>query len=196
MNQKTITEMICILDKSGSMYGKEADTIGSYNQMLNQQKELPGEAYITTALFSDDCHILYCHTPVRQAEELTEKEYYVRGNTALLDALGKVITQSEQTISVHRQKCHAKVLVFIITDGMENASKYYSIRDIQKLVQEKQDDGWEFLFFGTDMEILGFAQQTGIKRENTLHYSRDADGIRSGYMTAGQRFSEIRKQTK
>lgn len=196
MYKKTITEMICILDKSGSMYGKEADTIGSYNQMLNQQKKLPGEAYITTALFSDDCHILYCHTPVQQAGELTEKKYYVSGNTALFDAIGKVLTQTDQIFSDTCSKYETHILVFIITDGMENASRHYTMDAVRKLIREKQSKGWEILFFGTDMDILNLAQSTGIKKENTLHYSRDTEGIRSGYLKAGQRFSEMRRQTK
>lgn len=196
MSKKKITEMICILDKSGSMYGKELDTIGSYNQMLKEQKEQPGEAYITTAFFSDHCQTVYRHMPIQEARPLTEKDYFTAGNTALFDAIGKVLTQTGQILSDQCGTCEENVLVFIITDGMENASKNYDLPSIRRLIREKQDKGWEFLFLGTDMEILDMAQSTGIKKGNTFQYSRDSKGIRTGYQAAGHRFSEIRKKTK
>ncbi len=196
MNTGQITEMICILDKSGSMYGKESDTIGSYNQMLKEQKIQPGEAYITTALFSDCCRILYRHTPIQKAAELTETTYFTGGNTAFFDAVGKVLTEADQVISGNGKRFQPKVLVFIITDGIENASRYYNLFTIRKLIQEKQSQGWEFLFFGTDMETLELAQSTGIKKKNTLQYTRDSKGIKTGYQTAGQLFTQMRRRTE
>ena len=196
MSTSQITEMICILDKSGSMYGKESDTIGSFNQMLKEQKDQPGEAYITTALFSDCCRVLYRHIPVQKAEELTEATYFPGGNTALFDAIGEVINEADQVISGTGNNSQPKILVFIITDGMENASRHYDLHTIRKLIQEKQSNGWEFLFFGTDMETLELAQSTGIKKKNTLQYTRDSKGIKTGYQTAGQLFTQMRRRTE
>ncbi len=187
MKNSSIKEMICILDQSGSMYGKEEDTIRNYNDMLKKQKQQDGEAYITTALFSDQCHILYRHMPIRQAEALTHMEYYAYGNTALFDAIGTVFE------GVKPEK-NEKVLVFIITDGMENASTKYDQKKIRNFIQEKQRRGWEILFFGTEMRILDLARETGIKKEHTMYYSKDFEGIRTGYEVAGSRFSEIRKE--
>ncbi len=187
MKNNSIKEMICILDQSGSMYGREEDTIRSYNDMLKEQKQQEGEAYITTALFSDQCHILYRHMPIRQAEALTQMEYYAYGNTALFDAIGTVFEEVEP-------EKDEKVLVFIMTDGMENASIQYDQKKVRHLIQEKQRKGWEILFFGTEMRILDLAEETGIKKEHTMYYSKDFEGIRTGYELAGNRFSEIRKE--
>ena len=186
MSTSQITEMICIIDKSGSMYGKESDTIGSFNQMLKEQKDQPGEAYITTALFSDCCRILYRHTPIQKAAELTETTYFTGGNTAFFDAVGKVLTEADQVISGNGKRFQPKVLVF----------RYYNLFTIRKLIQEKQSQGWEFLFFGTDMETLELAQSTGIKKKNTLQYTRDSKGIKTGYQTAGQLFTQMRRRTE
>ena len=187
MQDGSIKEMICILDQSGSMYGKEQDTIRNYNHMLEEQKQQEGEAYITTALFNDQCHILCRHMPIRRAEALTPKEYYAYGNTALFDAIGTVFAEAET-------EKDEKVLVFIMTDGMENASIQYDQKKIRHLIQEKQRKGWEILFFGTEMRILDQARETGIKKEHTMYYSKDFEGIRTGYELAGNRFSEIRKE--
>ena len=192
MNNKTIAEMICILDKSGSMYGKEQDTIENYNRMLAELKKLPGETYITTALFSEHCRLLYHHIPVQNAKDLTEKDYYTEGDTALFDAIGEMLTTPGTAASEDKTAPVSGILVFIITDGMENASRHYDLQDVRNLIQEKQAAGWEILFFGTDMDVLELAQKTGIKKENTFQYSPDTLGIRSGYQTAEKRFSQLR----
>ncbi len=196
MNKIQTAEMICLLDKSGSMYGKETDTIESYNHMLKKQKELPGEAYITTVLFSDRLEILNLHTPVQNVEELTDKEYFTEGNTALFDAIGKVLTQADRIISQYSESSTPRVLVFIITDGAENASRDYSLPAVRSLLQKKQDAGWEILFFGTDLDILKTAQSIGIKKEHTFPYSMDSSGIRTSYQTAGLYFSRLRRKTE
>lgn len=194
--KKKVTEMVCILDRSGSMYRKRKDTIGSFNRMIVEQKKEPGEAYVTTALFSDQCEVLYSHTPIREAEEMTERDYYIGGNTALFDAVGKVFHQTEEILKDREEEYEEKVLVFIITDGMENASVQYGRHQIRKLMEEKQKKGWVILFFGTDMEMIKLAEDTGIRKENTTCYPDTAEGIRQSFMTAGKCFSELRRDQK
>lgn len=191
--KKKATEMVCILDRSGSMYKKRKDTIGSFNQMLEKQKREPGEAYITTALFSDQCDVLYSHTPIRETEELTEQDYYIGGNTALFDAIGKVFHQTDSLLEGREGDYEEKVLVFIITDGMENASVQYGRQQIKKLIEEKQKKGWVILFFGTDMEMIKLAEDTGIRKENTTCYPDTAEGIRESFLMAGSYFSSLRR---
>ena len=191
--KKKATEMVCILDRSGSMYKKRKDTIGSFNQMLEKQKREPGEAYITTALFSDQCDVLYSHTPIRETEELTEQDYYIGGNTALFDAIGKVFHQTDSLLEGREGDYEEKVLVFIITDGMENASVQYGRQQIKKLIEEKQTKGWVILFFGTDMEMIKLAEDTGIRKENTTCYPDTAEGIRESFLMAGSCFSSLRR---
>ena len=191
--KKKATEMVCILDRSGSMYKKRKDTIGSFNQMLEKQKREPGEAYITTALFCDQCDVLYSHTPIRETEELTEQDYYIGGNTALFDAIGKVFHQTDSLLEGREGDYEEKVLVFIITDGMENASVQYGRQQIKKLIEEKQKKGWVILFFGTDMEMIKLAEDTGIRKENTTCYPDTAEGIRESFLMAGSCFSSLRR---
>ena len=191
--KKKATEMVCILDRSGSMYKKRKDTIGNFNQMLEKQKREPGEAYITTALFSDQCDVLYSHTPIRETEELTEQDYYIGGNTALFDAIGKVFHQTDSLLEGREGDYEEKVLVFIITDGMENASVQYGRQQIKKLIEEKQKKGWVILFFGTDMEMIKLAEDTGIRKENTTCYPDTAEGIRESFLMAGSCFSGLRR---
>lgn len=191
--KKKATEMVCILDRSGSMYKKRKDTIGSFNQMLEKQKREPGEAYITTALFSDQCDVLYSHTPIRETEELTEQDYYIGGNTALFDAIGKVFHQTDSLLEGREGDYEEKVLVFIITDGMENTSVQYGRQQIKKLIEEKQKKGWVILFFGTDMEMIKLAEDTGIRKENTTCYPDTAEGIRESFLMAGSCFSSLRR---
>ena len=191
--KKKATEMVCILDRSGSMYKKRKDTIGSFNQMLEKQKMEPGEAYITTALFSDQCDVLYSHTPIRETEELTEQDYYIGGNTALFDAIGKVFHQTDSLLEGREGDYEEKMMVFIITDGMENASVQYGRQQIKKLIEEKQKKGWVILFFGTDMEMIKLAEDTGIRKENTTCYPDTAEGIRESFLMAGSCFSSLRR---
>ena len=128
------------------MYGKEADTIGSYNKMLREQQQIPGKAYITTALFGDECEILCCHTPVGYAGELTAKDYFVKGNTALYDAVGKVFSVVTDSLHDMSPAYEKKVAVFIITDGMENASVRWRAPEIRTLIAEKRKKGWKIVF--------------------------------------------------
>ena len=193
MLKTKMIEMVCILDKSGSMYEKEKDTIASYNHMLEKQKEKEGEAYITTALFSDTCKIICSHEHLCQADALTEKNYYAEGNTALFDAIGKVFCQVEQVLEQYEKDREKKVFVFIITDGLENASTEYDQAKICQLIDEKQERGWEILFLGANRSVVRMAQMWGIKKENTIEYTNDSRGITKSYELAGHRFTRMRE---
>ena len=191
--KKKMTEMVCILDQSGSMYGKEKTMIENYNQMIDHQKTQEGEAYITTALFCDFCEVLYSHTTIQQVPEMTGKDYYTTGNTALYDAIGAVFCQVEGILQEHKEEYEEKVLVFIMTDGMENASRQFNKIQIQQLIDEKQKTGWKILFFGTNMEVLDLAKDIGVKEQNTIAYTNDLEGISFSYEYAGNIFTELRR---
>ena len=141
------TEVVFILDRSGSMAGLESDTIGGFNGMLEKQKELEGRAYLTTALFDDRYELLHDHIDIRKAEKLTEKQYYVRGCTALLDAVGYTI----QKIA-HEKDEDSQVIMIITTDGYENASHEYTYASLKKLIEKKKKEGWEFIFLGANID--------------------------------------------
>ena len=126
----------------------------------------------------------------------TWNRFCPEGNTALFDAIGKVLTQADRIISQYSESSTPRVLVFIITDGVENASRDYSLPAVRSLLQKKQDAGWEILFFGTDPDILKTAQSIGIKKEHTFPYSMDSSGIRTSYQTAGLYFSRLRRKTE
>ena len=195
--KKKATEMVCILDRSGSMYRKRKDTIGSFNQMLERQKRESGEAYITTALFSDQCEVLYSHTPVREVKELNEREYYIGGNTALFDAIGKVFNQTDSLLEGregdYEEAEAGGERVCAITKVSPGCSVQYGAQQIKELIEERQKKGWVILFFGTDMEMIKLAEDTGIPKENTTCYPDTAEGIRNSFLMAGSCFSKLRK---
>lgn len=196
MGRAKVTEMVCILDRSGSMYGKEKDTIRNYNEMLRKQKREEGEAYITTALFSDQCEVLYSHTPIASAKEMDDSTYYVYGNTALFDGIGRVFSQIDQTIADTGWGEEEKVLVFIITDGMENASRQYNGEQIHQMIEERQNRGWVILFFGTEMEAVHMAQKIGIRQNHTARYDNNEEGLKRSYQIAGDLFAGMREENQ
>ena len=159
MNEN-LTELVFILDRSGSMAGREQDTIGGFNGMIEKQKALAGEARVTTVLFDSVSKVLYSRASLRDVKPLTEKEYYARGSTALLDAVGTAIdvvgAQLRDTPEAERP---AKVIVIITTDGAENASREYSLEEVkEKIAHQKEKYSWEFLFLGADIDAFGAAR--------------------------------------
>ncbi|SHK27708.1 vWA domain-containing protein [Hespellia stercorisuis] len=187
MNQKKVHEMVCVIDKSRSMHGKEQATIQSYNEMIQKQNQ-ESSIYITTTLFSDDSRVLHTHTPIKEVKPLTEREYYTEGNTALFDAIGKTFLQVEELL---RGEVDPRVVVMIITDGLENASTCFSGEEILQLIRRKQKEGWEIMLFGTNLEMIDIAKRVGIKKENVLKYPDTEDGLRTSYQIAGRRFTEM-----
>ena len=181
--KKGLTELVFIIDRSGSMGGLESDTIGGFNAMLKEQQAVEGEAVVTTVLFDDKYELLHDRIDIRAVSPLTEKNYTVGGNTALLDALGKTIRKirdvQEHTAENYRAE---KVLFIIITDGEENASREYSAERIKARIEyQKQKYGWEFVFFGANMDAVLEAGKLGISAEYAQNYCADASGTSTAY---------------
>lgn len=173
-----LTELVFILDRSGSMCGLEKDTIGGFNAMLEKQKEQEGECRVTTVLFDHRYTLLHDRIDVRAIAPITEKEYNVGGSTALLDAMGftieKLIAVQKQTNEAYRAE---KVLFVIITDGEENASRTYCAEEIkEKIAHQKAQYSWEFIFLGANIDAVQTAQRFGIDRDRAVDYVPDAEG--------------------
>lgn len=188
--KKSLTELVFIIDRSGSMGGLESDTIGGFNAMLNEQQAASGEAVVTTVLFDDKYELLHDRLDIRAVAPLTDKDYTVRGSTALLDALGRTINKiraaQKHTAENYRAE---KVLFVIITDGLENASREYSAERIKtRIERQKQKYGWEFVFFGANMDAVIEAGKLGIAADRAHNYFADAIGTSAAY-TAMSAFS-------
>lgn len=187
-------EVVFLLDRSGSMSRLESDTIGGFNATLNKQKEEPGEVVWSTVLFDDKHEVIHDRVPIRQIEKLTDREYYVRGCTALLDAIGRAIRHIGNIHKYARPEDVPEKTIFIITtDGMENASVEYTYRKIEQMIRRQQEQyGWEFLFLGANMDAVCVAAKMGIRRERAATYVNDAEGIRTNYSAVGQAISDFR----
>ncbi len=188
------TELVFILDRSGSMAGLESDTIGGYNAMLRRQREEPGEATVTTVLFSDGHELLHDRIDLRAIRPLTEQEYQVGGCTALLDtighAIGKLMNVQRHTDARHRA---GRVLFVITTDGLENASREFTQAQIRTLVErQKAECGWEFLFLGANIDAIDTAKQFGIHASRAVNYNADPRGLQVSYDTLCEAVSEFR----
>lgn len=192
------TELVFILDKSGSMAGLEADTIGGFNSLLKKQKAEPGDAIVTTVLFDNNYVLLHDRFDIKGIKPITSAEYYVEGTTALLDAVGRTI---QKIISVQRNSSDEmradKVLFVIITDGMENASREYTFEKIKAMIELERDKyGWEFIFLGANIDAEAAADQFGIKRDNAVNYHPDSRGVELNYMAVSDAVTSIRKGHK
>lgn len=196
--KKNLTELVFILDKSGSMAGLEADTIGGYNAMLNKQQKAEGEAIVTTVLFDHQYELLHDRINVKGISPLTEEDYEVGGTTALLDAIGftiqKIVNVQKRTNEVERAE---KVLFVITTDGMENASREFRADKIKKMVQyQKEKYGWEFLFLGANIDAVSTAARFGIEEAFAVDYHADAIGTQVNYEAVSEAVSNIRNGKK
>ena len=191
-NKPKDVELVFILDRSGSMGGLESDTIGGYNSMLSKQKkEKTGKVSVTTVLFDDQYELLYNQVPIEKVSPMTEKEYYVRGSTALLDAIGKTVMQVKA--NQDKKEIKDKVLFVIITDGMENASREYRTEQVKKLIEErKEKDNWEFLFLGANIDAIGAAKDIGIDSSRAVRFKSDKKGTAKNYEVLNEAIKEIR----
>ena len=171
--KKNLTELVMILDRSGSMGGLESDTVGGYNSMLHRQAEAEGEVLVSTVLFDDRSEVLYDRVPLEKVPQMTEKEYYVRGCTALLDAVGGAIHHIENVHKYIREEDRP---------GRENASREYSYDRVKEMVErQKEKYGWEFLFLGANIDAVKTAGRFGIKADRAANYNSDHVGTALNY---------------
>ena len=192
--KKGLTELVFILDRSGSMQGLEADTIGGFNAMIEKQKKEPGEAFVSTVLFDDRTEVLHDRVRVSEVRPITDREYYVRGCTALLDAIGGAIRHIGGIHKYARpEDVPEHTLLVITTDGMENASRRYSARQINGMIRrQKEQYGWEFLFLGANIDAVETAGQLGIAPDRAVNYRCDSEGTRLNYQVVGQAVAAVR----
>lgn len=189
MNNK-FTEIVFILDRSGSMWGLEDDTIGGFNSMMEKQKKQKGQALVTTVLFDDCYEILHDRQPLETLMPINAEQYYVRGCTALLDAIGRSISRIQ---NLHRHGDTAENVIFIIiTDGMENASSEYTCHQIQDMIRKQKEAGWEFVFLGANMDAVKEASKMGIGEERSVTYENDGPGIALNYEVISETVSTVR----
>ena len=193
--RKGLTEVVFILDRSGSMSGLEADTIGGFNSMIEKQKNEEGEAYISTVLFDDQTEVLYDRVPVDRVEPMNDRQYYVRGCTALLDALGGAIHHIGNVHKYARpEDVPEKTLFIITTDGMENASRRYTYGRVKEMVEhEKEKYGWEFLFLGANIDAIDVAGRFGIGADRAINYECDSIGTALNYQVLSETISAVRR---
>ena len=181
--KKNLTELVFILDRSGSMQGLEGDIIGGFNAMLEKQKQEPGEAFVSAVLFDDRAEVLYDRVKVGEVKPINDKEYYVRGCSALLDAVGGAVRHIRNIHKYARSEEVPEHTLFVITtDGMENASRRYSARRVKEMIQrQKEKYGWEFLFLGANMDAVETAGHLGIAPDRAINYHCDSEGTRLNY---------------
>ena len=188
------TEIVFILDRSGSMAGLEKDTIGGYNAMLKKQKELSQHATVTTVLFDDEYQLLHDRIHINSVAPITEKEYEVRGATALLDAIGKSIIRMEQVQNATLLEERAEKVLFVITtDGEENASVEFTYAKIKKLIERQKERGWEFIFLGANIDAIEEASKLGIEAERAVQYHADSEGTHVNFATLSEAIVEFRQ---
>ncbi len=197
MKQNT-TELVFILDKSGSMCGLEEDTIGGFNSMLKKQQELSEECRITTVLFNQTSVLLHDRIEIQAVNPISEQEYEVGGSTALLDAIGqaidKIVLVQKNTAKEYRSE---KVLFVIITDGAENASQKYSAQKVKSMIKHQQEKyHWEFIFLGANIDAVETADNIGIKREFVSNYVHDGEGTRKNFKVLNSVMSCFRLSSK
>ena len=192
--KKNLTELVFILDRSGSMQGLEVDTIGGFNAMLEKQKKEPGEAFVSTILFNDHTQVLHDRVKIEAVEPITHREYYVRGCTALLDAIGGAIHHIGNIHKYARSEDVPEHTLFVITtDGMENASRRYTSQQVKTMIQrQKEKYGWEFLFLGANIDAVETAGSLGIAPDRAVNYHCDSEGTRLNYEVMSQAVTAVR----
>ena len=189
-----LTELVFILDRSGSMAGLEDDTIGGFNAMIEKQKRQEGEAYVSTVLFNNDSKVIHDRANIRSISPMTAQDYTVGGCTALLDAIGDAIHHIGNVHKYARREDVPRHTLFVITtDGMENASHRYTADEIRKKIQrQKEKYGWEFLFLGANIDAVETASRIGIAKNRAVSYRSDAVGTRLNYEVVGDAVAQLR----
>ena len=193
-----LTELVFILDRSGSMGGLESDTIGGFNSMLAKQQAEPGECRITTVLFDNEYEVLHDRIDIKAVSAITDSEYFVRGQTALLDAVGRTINKiggvQKNTAEDFRAE---KVLFVITTDGMENASREFGYDKIKSMIEhQKSKYGWEFIFLGANIDAVEVAGRFGIAGNRSQSFHNDSEGVALNYCVVSEAVSSLRAAPK
>ncbi len=193
-----VTELVFILDRSGSMAGLETDTVGGFNGMIAKQKQQEGEAFVTTVLFDNEIETLHDRIPLTEIPEMTERDYYVRGCTALIDAIGTTVKHIENIHKYARKEdVPAHTLFVITTDGLENASRVYSSAEVKKMIERKKEkDGWEFLFIGANIDAVETAKHIGISADRAVNYRADKRGTKVVFDAVSAPISAMRSNCK
>lgn len=192
--KKNLTEIVFILDRSGSMSGLEADTIGGFNSMIEKQKRAEGEALISTVLFDNESEVLHDRVDVQRIKPMTDKDYTVRGCTALLDAIGGAIHHIGNVHKYARAEDVPEHTMFVITtDGMENASRRYDSETVKKMIErQKEKYGWEFLFLGANIDAVETAKHFGIGADRAVNYHSDGEGTQLNYEVLSDAICAVR----
>lgn len=192
--KKHLTEIVFILDRSGSMSGLEADTIGGFNSMIAKQQKEPGDALISTVLFDNFSQVIHDRVSINEVSPMTEKEYYVRGCTALLDAVGEAIRHIRNIHKYARPEDVPEHTLFVITtDGMENASFRYDKETVKQMIeQQKEKYGWEFLFLGANIDAVGTAGSIGIQEDKAVNFHCDSVGTQLNYEVISDAICAVR----
>ncbi|MCT8138544.1 VWA domain-containing protein [Anaerobacillus sp. CMMVII] len=192
---KNVTEIICLLDRSGSMGGFESQTIRGFNAFIERQSQIAGDTLVTTVLFDDEYEVLWTGVNAKKAR-LTDQDYYVRGCTALLDAVGKTILDVGYRLSKTVESERPGKIIFVITtDGYENASLEFSYQKVKELIKHQQEKyNWEFIFLGANIDVAKEADSIGISVQNAYNYDTSEDGVETMYEMAWQAVSERRNR--
>lgn len=192
--KKDFVELVFILDRSGSMSGLEKETMSGFNRLIEQQKEVKGEAVVSTILFDDRFEVLHNRLNIQNVHQMTPEDYYVRGSTALLDAIGRSITKMRR---VHKELAEElkpeKTIFFITTDGMENASKEFDYDKLKEYIDlQKEKYGWEFIFIGANIDAIKTAERFGINQDRAVNYRSDEKGTHLNYKVMNETITKLR----
>jgi uncharacterized protein YegL len=188
-----LAELVFVLDRSGSMSGMERAVIDGFNELLEKQKRAPGRALVSVELFDDRFDVVYDRAELGRVRPLTEREYFTRGCTALLDAVGRTIAKTDNARRHTAESERAeKVVMVITTDGMENASREYSYSKIKKMIERKKEEGWEFLFLGANIDAVETADDLGIRRDRAANYRQTNRGVERSYYAMSEAISSVR----
>ena len=196
--KKNLTELVMILDRSGSMSGLEADTIGGFNSMIEKQKKEEGEALVSVVIFDDYSEVIYDRVPIEKVEPMTDSQYYVRGCTALLDAVGGAIHHIANVHKYAREEDRPEKTIFVITtDGMENASRMYTYDKVRRMITREQEEyHWEFIFLGANIDAAKESGRLGIRRGHSANYHSDTTGTRLNYDVLSNVVGKMRKMDR
>lgn len=194
---KELTEVVFIIDESGSMHGLEADTVGGFNSTVDKQKKLEGECLVSTVMFNTRSRVIHDRVNIKNIDKMTDSDYRPSGSTALIDALGDSIRHIKM---VHRyireEDVPSKTMFVITTDGMENASRKYSLSEVKKMIEERKENGWEFVFLAANIDASETARSYGIDADSCVDYVNDAEGNAIKYACMCEAITSVRTSKK